>query len=160
MVEINPEQLSSTQLENYKIAQQAIKEVPAGMHRIRAIVVATELPATNNSHNAFSESYHFDSGTGKLSIRAERLDSVGEMLTVLAHANAHIQCGSMESDQVPFSQKQVMGVDCGVCFAGPKVPTRVLWHPSETVECEVDCPGTCPQCWAKQHFWDVRHKGG
>lgn len=106
IVEISSEQLSSTQMNSFKVAQQAVRALPTGMHRIRSLAAASDLPVTSSSSSAFSESYHFEAGTGKLHLRAERLNSVGEMLTVLAHANAHIQCGSMESDQDPRFQRE------------------------------------------------------
>lgn len=99
VVEILPEVLSSTQLSNLKIAQQAVKSLPHGMHRIRMLGAASQLPSAAST-GAYAESYHYDAGTGKLFLRAERLNKVGEMLTVMAHANAHIQCGSASSDQV------------------------------------------------------------
>ena len=100
VVPVEAGQLSTTQESVFKSAQQALSVLPQGMHRIRSIVPAKELPVTMNSSNAFSESYNFDAASGRLAIRAERLSSVGEMMTILAHANAHIQCGSMDSDQV------------------------------------------------------------
>lgn len=117
------DQLSSTQLSNMKIAQQAIKSLPEGMHRIRSLAAASELPSSSMSLNAFSASYHFDTGLGKLYLRAERLDKVGEMLTIMAHANAHIQCGSMESDQVCCLCDVIL-----IWNVGPTLPARVLLY--------------------------------
>jgi hypothetical protein len=106
VVSVEASQLSTTQESVFKAAQQALSVLPQGMHRIRSIVPASELPVTMNSSNAFSESYNFDAATGRLAIRAERFNSVGEMMTILAHANAHIQCGTMDSDQDPRFQRE------------------------------------------------------
>jgi len=106
VVPVEAGQLSTTQESVFKSAQQALSVLPQGMHRIRSIVPAKELPVTMNSSNAFSESYNFDAASGRLAIRAERFSSVGEMMTILAHANAHIQCGTMDSDQDPRFQRE------------------------------------------------------
>jgi hypothetical protein len=107
IVTMTAEALSHVQQASLQQASKAIKALPQGMHRIASILPASELPATLSTSNAFSESYNFDPGTGKLYVRVERFDNLGELLTVLAHANAHIQCGSMESDQDPRFQREL-----------------------------------------------------
>jgi hypothetical protein len=106
VVPVEDGQLSTMQEAVFKQAQGALAVLPQGMHRIRSIVPVKELPVTVGSSNAFSESYNFDPSSGKLAIRAERLNDTGQMMTILAHANAHIQCGTMDSDQDPRFQRE------------------------------------------------------
>ena len=67
-----------------------------------SVLIARTLPvAPAYVGNAFCNSVHFDAGSNTLLIRAERLDSVGEYMLVLAHSLAHIRVGSMHSDVDP-----------------------------------------------------------
>jgi len=107
VVTMTPDGLSQVQQASLQQASKAVKALPQGMHRIAHIVPASELPVTLSTSNTFSESYKFDPGTGKLYVRVERFDNLGELLTMLAHANAHIQCGSMDTDQDPRFQREL-----------------------------------------------------
>merc|ERR1712070_562802 len=77
-----------------------------GPKAITKVVPAASLPSADSSNNAFGNSYHYDPRSGQLSIRAERLENPGEMMLVLAHANAHIRSGNMEDDQSPEFQRE------------------------------------------------------
>jgi hypothetical protein len=128
IVIMSPEGLSAVQHASYQQASKAIRSLPQGMHRIASIIPSSELPATLSTSNAFSESYNFDPGTGKLHIRVERFDNLGELLTVLAHANAHIQCGSMESDQDPrFQAELYKGL---MALMAPQAPSKLQYGDS------------------------------
>lgn len=60
--------------------------------------LARTLPETGYHHNAFRRSYWYHAATGTLWLRLERLQGVGDLVVVLAHALAHIMCGQMEDD--------------------------------------------------------------
>jgi hypothetical protein len=112
--------LSARQNEVHSYTAAALDKLqPTGSKNMREVQVAKNLPSTTMSGNAFSQSYHFDDQTGELFIRAERLDSPGEMLVILAHANAHIKSGVMDNDQDPSFQREFYGglmalMDAGV----------------------------------------------
>jgi len=102
--------LSPTQAATAEYTGIALDKLqPTGSKNMREVKVAKNLPNSNSSGNAFSQSYHFDEKTGELFVRAERMDSAGEMLVILAHANAHIKSGVMDNDQDPSFQREFYG---------------------------------------------------
>jgi len=101
------EELSEHQKEMYEVASKFKKILQAGgPTAITDIVPASSLPNPETSTNSYGNSYHYDRSTGKLSIRAERLEDPGEMMLILAHANAHIRCGNMNDDSSPDFQRE------------------------------------------------------
>lgn len=102
--------LSPVQSEVHSMSSDVLDKLqPPGAKNVRTVKAAANLPSTTMSGNAFSQSYHFDEKSGDLFVRAERLDSAGEMMVVLAHANAHIRSGVMDNDQDPSFQREFYG---------------------------------------------------
>lgn len=84
IVVIPLQKLSPTQKATYQAGTDALSLLPAGLHRwhtvcysfaecrVRLLVPVSSLPATLSTSNAFSESYKFDPGSGKLFVRVSR----------------------------------------------------------------------------------------
>lgn len=104
---LEQEQLSSKQQELYPFAKNFVTTLQKnGPRAITNVVPAASLPNNDAGKNAFGNSYSYDARTGALHIRAERLENPGELMLVLAHANAHIRSGNMEDDQSPEFQRE------------------------------------------------------
>lgn len=65
------------------------------------LLLAHDLPAEPTSINAFRNSYRYEAQTRVLFVRAARLQHVGDLTLVLAHALAHVKCGDMTNDRNP-----------------------------------------------------------
>jgi len=99
--------LSAKQREMYPFAQNFVNSLQEGGPRaITDIVPAASVPKPTGDMNAFGNSYSYDPNSGALHIRAERLENPGEMMLILAHANAHIRSGDMSDDSSPEFQRE------------------------------------------------------
>merc|ERR1712159_351548 len=91
----------------YPVAQSFVRSLQEGGPRaITDIVPAAAVPKPDSDSNAFGNSYSYDATSGALHIRAERLENPGEMMLILAHANAHIRSGDMSDDSSPEFQRE------------------------------------------------------
>ncbi|XP_041924787.1 uncharacterized protein si:dkey-103g5.4 [Alosa sapidissima] len=67
--------------------------------------IASKLPHNDYLQNAFRNSFSYQAEEEMLSVRQQRLQSVGGFSLVLLHCLAHIACGDMHSDNSPAFQR-------------------------------------------------------
>ncbi|XP_062377906.1 uncharacterized protein si:dkey-103g5.4 [Sardina pilchardus] len=67
--------------------------------------IASKLPHNDYLQNAFRNSFFYQVEEEMLSVRQQRLQSVGGFSLVLLHCLAHIACGDMHSDTSPAFQR-------------------------------------------------------
>ena len=65
------------------------------------ILLASNLPSNNYSRNCFRNSFFYEQSKKVLFIRKERVESVGEFVTVIMHCLVHIKIGEMSDDSNP-----------------------------------------------------------
>ena len=65
------------------------------------ILIASNLPPNNYTHNCFRNSFFYQHEKKILFIRKERLESVGEFVVVLMHCLSHIRVGDLICDNNP-----------------------------------------------------------
>lgn len=107
LVQVTPQDLTKRQQATYPFALNFMQTLQRGQPKaVSDIIPASSLPVQTHSSNAFANSYSYDQSTGVLNIRAERLENLGELMLVLAHANAHVRSGDMSDDQSPAFQKE------------------------------------------------------
>jgi hypothetical protein len=88
--------LNAREAMRFRFAQRALELMDMGpgssdpANQV-TIVPATALPANDNTHNAFRNSFHWDPTTRSLYVRVERMENVGEFVMVLMHSLAHIK---------------------------------------------------------------------
>ncbi|EDV25654.1 uncharacterized protein TRIADDRAFT_55968 [Trichoplax adhaerens] len=81
-------------------------------HPTVTLLIAEKIPPNNHlHHNAYRNSFYYDSHNRFLYIRVERLENVGEFVLVLTHILSHIKCGDMINDNNPgFAAKFYAGL--------------------------------------------------
>ena len=101
------EQMTPKQSQVHEMTSTVLSRLqPTGLKRLKTVVPAAQLPRADMAGNAFSESYRYDPATGELAVRSERLENPGEMMLLLAHANAHVKSGVMDTDSDPTFQRE------------------------------------------------------
>ena len=67
-----------------------------------SILIASNLPPNNYTHNCFRNSFFYQNSKKVLYIRKERLESVGEFVVVVMHCLSHIRVGDLANDSNPL----------------------------------------------------------
>ena len=67
-----------------------------------SMLIASNLPPNNYTHNCFRNSFFYEHSKKALYIRKERLESVGEFIVVIMHCLSHIRVGDLANDSNPL----------------------------------------------------------
>lgn len=67
-----------------------------------SMLIASNLPPNNYTHNCFRNSFFYEHSMKTLYIRKERLESVGEFVVVIMHCLSHIRVGDLADDSNPL----------------------------------------------------------
>ena len=67
-----------------------------------SMLIASNLPANNYTHNCYRNSFFYENSKKALYIRKERLESVGEFVLVIVHCLSHIRVGDLANDGNPL----------------------------------------------------------
>ena len=67
-----------------------------------SLLIASNLPPNNYTHNCFRNSFFYQHSKNTLFIRKERLESVGEFVVVIAHCLSHVRIGDLVYDSNPL----------------------------------------------------------
>lgn len=67
-----------------------------------SMLIASNLPPNNYTHNCFRNSFFYEHSKKVLYIRKERLESVGEFVVVIMHCLSHIRVGDLANDSNPL----------------------------------------------------------
>lgn len=65
------------------------------------LLLASNLPPNNYTHNCFRNSFFYQHSKKILFIRKERLESVGEFVVVIMHCLSHVKVGDLANDTNP-----------------------------------------------------------
>ena len=81
-----------------------------------SMLIASNLPPNNYSHNCFRNSFFYEHSKKILYIRKERLESVGEFVVVIMHCLSHIRIGDLANDSNPLFLREFYQVsDINYC---------------------------------------------